>query len=132
VPTDIVTAEHGLSIWRRRPTLLDGAWIETRESIEVRSPYSGDVVGRVAKAGAGEARRAVDGPRGHADLTSLLRGHSGALAQPRIAARARVPKSGPVTNCAASLMRVARREGRTLSFTAIILCRAAAISSERC
>jgi hypothetical protein len=60
VPTDIVAAEHGLSIWRRRPTLLDGAWIETRESIEVRSPYSGDVVGRAAKAGAGEARRAVD------------------------------------------------------------------------
>jgi acyl-CoA reductase-like NAD-dependent aldehyde dehydrogenase len=40
--------------------LLDGAWIETGESVEVRSPYSGDVVGRVAKAGADEARRAVD------------------------------------------------------------------------
>jgi acyl-CoA reductase-like NAD-dependent aldehyde dehydrogenase len=40
--------------------LLDGDWIETDESVEVRSPYSGDVVGRVAKAGAGEARRAVD------------------------------------------------------------------------
>jgi acyl-CoA reductase-like NAD-dependent aldehyde dehydrogenase len=40
--------------------LLDGAWIETDESVEVRSPYSGDVVGRVAKAGAAEARRAVD------------------------------------------------------------------------
>src|SRR6476469_11099986 len=40
--------------------LLDGEWIETGDSIEVRSPYSGDVVGRIAKAGAGEARRAVD------------------------------------------------------------------------
>jgi acyl-CoA reductase-like NAD-dependent aldehyde dehydrogenase len=40
--------------------LLDGAWIETGETVEVRSPFSGDVVGRVAKAGADEARRAVD------------------------------------------------------------------------
>ena len=40
--------------------LLDGDWIETGESVEVRSPFSGDVVGRVAKAGADEARRAVD------------------------------------------------------------------------
>jgi acyl-CoA reductase-like NAD-dependent aldehyde dehydrogenase len=40
--------------------LLDGEWIDTNESVEVRSPYSGDVVGRVAKAGAGEAHRAVD------------------------------------------------------------------------
>src|SRR5437763_8857385 len=40
--------------------LLDGDWIETGEAIEVRSPYSGDVVGRIAKAGAGEAGRAVD------------------------------------------------------------------------
>ena len=40
--------------------LLDGEWIETGEWIEVRSPYSGELVGRVAKAGADEARRAVD------------------------------------------------------------------------
>jgi acyl-CoA reductase-like NAD-dependent aldehyde dehydrogenase len=40
--------------------LLDGAWIETGDSVEVRSPFSGDVVGRVAKAGAAEAGRAVD------------------------------------------------------------------------
>jgi acyl-CoA reductase-like NAD-dependent aldehyde dehydrogenase len=40
--------------------LLAGDWIETGEWLEVRSPYSGDVVGRVAKAGAEEARRAVD------------------------------------------------------------------------
>jgi acyl-CoA reductase-like NAD-dependent aldehyde dehydrogenase len=40
--------------------LIGGEWIETGAWVEVRSPYSGEVVGRVAKAGAGEARRAVD------------------------------------------------------------------------
>ena len=40
--------------------LIGGAWLETGDWVEVRSPYSGDVVGRVAKAGAAEARRAVD------------------------------------------------------------------------
>jgi acyl-CoA reductase-like NAD-dependent aldehyde dehydrogenase len=39
---------------------LDGEWVETGEWLEVRSPYNGEVVGRVAKAGAAEARRAVD------------------------------------------------------------------------
>src|SRR5947209_2613397 len=40
--------------------LLDGEWIETGAWQEVRSPYSGEVVGRVPRAGAAEARRAVD------------------------------------------------------------------------
>ena len=40
--------------------LVGGEWVETGEWIEVRSPYSGDVVGRVPKAGAAEARRAID------------------------------------------------------------------------
>jgi acyl-CoA reductase-like NAD-dependent aldehyde dehydrogenase len=40
--------------------LIGGEWVETGEWQEVRSPYSGDVVGRVAKAGAGETRRAID------------------------------------------------------------------------
>jgi acyl-CoA reductase-like NAD-dependent aldehyde dehydrogenase len=39
---------------------LAGEWIETGESFEVRSPYSGDLVARVARAGAEETRRAVD------------------------------------------------------------------------
>jgi acyl-CoA reductase-like NAD-dependent aldehyde dehydrogenase len=39
---------------------IGGAWVETGEWVEVRSPYSGDVVGRVAKAGADETRRAID------------------------------------------------------------------------
>jgi acyl-CoA reductase-like NAD-dependent aldehyde dehydrogenase len=43
-----------------RKLLLDGEWIETGEWIEIRSPYSGEVVGRVAKAGAAETRRAID------------------------------------------------------------------------
>jgi acyl-CoA reductase-like NAD-dependent aldehyde dehydrogenase len=43
-----------------RALLIDGEWVETGEWIEVRSPYTGDVVGRVAKGGADEARRAVD------------------------------------------------------------------------
>jgi acyl-CoA reductase-like NAD-dependent aldehyde dehydrogenase len=45
---------------RERKLLLDGEWIETGEWHEVRSPFSGDVVGRVARAGAAETERAVD------------------------------------------------------------------------
>jgi acyl-CoA reductase-like NAD-dependent aldehyde dehydrogenase len=43
-----------------RPLYVDGEWVETGDWIEVRSPYSGEVVGRVAKAGAAETRRAID------------------------------------------------------------------------
>jgi acyl-CoA reductase-like NAD-dependent aldehyde dehydrogenase len=43
-----------------RKLLVAGDWIETGEWQEVRSPYSGEVVGRVAKAGAEETRRAID------------------------------------------------------------------------
>ncbi len=39
---------------------IGGEWIETGDWLEVRSPYSGDVVGRVAKAGAAETKRAID------------------------------------------------------------------------
>ncbi|HEY2937508.1 MAG TPA: aldehyde dehydrogenase family protein [Gaiellaceae bacterium] len=39
---------------------LAGEWVETGDSFEVRSPYSGAVVATVARAGADEARRAVD------------------------------------------------------------------------
>ncbi len=39
---------------------IDGEWIETGEWIQVRSPYSGDVVVSVARAGRAEAERAVD------------------------------------------------------------------------
>jgi acyl-CoA reductase-like NAD-dependent aldehyde dehydrogenase len=43
-----------------RKLLVAGEWIETGDWIEIRSPYSGEVVGRVAKAGADETRRAID------------------------------------------------------------------------
>ena len=43
-----------------RKLLIDGEWVETGDWIEVRSPYSGEVVGRVAKGGADETRRALD------------------------------------------------------------------------
>ena len=43
-----------------RKLLVDGEWFETGDWLEVRSPYSGDVVGRVAKAGAAETKRAID------------------------------------------------------------------------
>ncbi|HEX7144903.1 MAG TPA: aldehyde dehydrogenase family protein, partial [Gaiellaceae bacterium] len=44
--------------------LVGGEWIETGEWLDVRSPYSGDIVGRVAKAGAGETRSAIDAAEG--------------------------------------------------------------------
>ena len=43
-----------------RKLLIGGEWIETGDWLEVRSPYSGDVVGRVAKGGAPETTRAID------------------------------------------------------------------------
>ena len=39
---------------------IGGEWVETGDWLDVASPYSGETVGRVAKAAAGEARRAVD------------------------------------------------------------------------
>jgi acyl-CoA reductase-like NAD-dependent aldehyde dehydrogenase len=43
-----------------RSLLIDGEWLETGAWIDVRSPYSGEVVGRVAKGGRAEAQRALD------------------------------------------------------------------------
>ena len=43
-----------------RPLLIDGEWVETGDWVEIKSPYDGSLVGRVAKAGAGETRRAID------------------------------------------------------------------------
>src|SRR5438132_4582685 len=43
-----------------RKLFVGGEWIETGDWLDVRSPYSGDVVGRLAKAGAEATRRAVD------------------------------------------------------------------------
>ena len=43
-----------------RNLLIGGEWVETGDWLEVRSPYSGEIVGRVAKAGADETKRAID------------------------------------------------------------------------
>jgi acyl-CoA reductase-like NAD-dependent aldehyde dehydrogenase len=43
-----------------RKLFVGGEWIETGDWLEVRSPYSGDAVGRVAKGGARETERAID------------------------------------------------------------------------
>ena len=40
--------------------LIGGEWVDTGEWLDVTSPYSGEPVGRIAKAGADEARRAID------------------------------------------------------------------------
>ena len=47
-----------------RKLLVGGEWIDTGEWIDVRSPYSGEVVGRVPKAGAAETKRALDAAAG--------------------------------------------------------------------
>src|SRR5919108_5522721 len=49
---------------QERKLLLDGEWIETGEWHEVRSPYSGEPVGRVPQATAEHARRAVEAAAG--------------------------------------------------------------------
>jgi acyl-CoA reductase-like NAD-dependent aldehyde dehydrogenase len=43
-----------------RRLFVGGEWIETGDWVDVRSPYSGELVGRVAKAGADETHRAID------------------------------------------------------------------------
>ncbi len=45
---------------RERKLLIGGEWVDTGEWQDIRSPYSGDVVGRVARAGAAEATKALD------------------------------------------------------------------------
>ena len=42
------------------PLLIAGERVETGEWTEVRSPFSGELVGRIAKGGAAETRRALD------------------------------------------------------------------------
>ena len=68
-----------------RPLLIGGEWVETGDWIEVRSPYSGDVVGRVAKAGAAEAQRAVDAAE--AAMREPLPAHKRAEILVRVAAQ---------------------------------------------
>src|SRR5215210_3135666 len=67
-----------------RKLLIGGEWVETGEWHEVRSPYSGDVVGRVPKAGAEETRRAVDAAE--AAMAEPLPAHKRAEILVRVAA----------------------------------------------
>jgi acyl-CoA reductase-like NAD-dependent aldehyde dehydrogenase len=55
------------------PLLINGERVETGAWTEVRSPYSGELVGRIAKGGAAETRRALDAAT--AALASPLPAH---------------------------------------------------------
>jgi acyl-CoA reductase-like NAD-dependent aldehyde dehydrogenase len=63
--------------------LIGGEWVETADRLEVRSPYSGEVVGRVAKAGAEETRQAVDAA--HRAMDEPLPAHKRAEILSRVA-----------------------------------------------
>jgi acyl-CoA reductase-like NAD-dependent aldehyde dehydrogenase len=43
-----------------RKLLVGGEWIETGDWLDVRSPFSGDVIGRVAKGGTEETKHGID------------------------------------------------------------------------
>jgi acyl-CoA reductase-like NAD-dependent aldehyde dehydrogenase len=66
-----------------RKLLVGGEWIETGDWIDVRSPYDGSSVGRVAKGGASLARRAVDAAE--RALTEALPAHERAAILERTA-----------------------------------------------
>jgi acyl-CoA reductase-like NAD-dependent aldehyde dehydrogenase len=68
-----------------RKLLIGGEWIETGAWIDVRSPYDGELVGRVPEAGAEDARRAVDAAE-RAMETSLA-AHERAAVLDRVAAQ---------------------------------------------
>ena len=67
-----------------RKLLIDGEWIETGEWIDVTSPYDGEIVGRVPKAGAAEAKRAIDAAE--AAMQDPLPAHERAAILDRVAA----------------------------------------------
>jgi acyl-CoA reductase-like NAD-dependent aldehyde dehydrogenase len=62
--------------------LIDGARVETGEWTDVRSPYSGELVGRVAKGGASETRQALDAAA--AAMTAPLPAHERARILDRV------------------------------------------------
>jgi acyl-CoA reductase-like NAD-dependent aldehyde dehydrogenase len=68
-----------------RKLLIDGEWIETGEWIEVTSPYDEAIVGRVPKAGAAEATRAIDAAA--AAMRAPLPAHERAAILDRVAAQ---------------------------------------------
>src|ERR671933_1738925 len=62
-PNDWLNSGMAVTV-NERKLFVAGEWIETGDWQEVRSPYSGDVVGRVAKADAAETSRAIAAPEG--------------------------------------------------------------------
>jgi acyl-CoA reductase-like NAD-dependent aldehyde dehydrogenase len=69
---------------QERKLLLDGEWIETGEWQDVDSPYSGETVARVARAGAEHARKALDAAE--RAMSSPLPAHERAAILDRVAA----------------------------------------------
>ena len=67
-----------------RKLLIGGEWLETGTWIEVRSPYDGELVGRVPRAGAAETRHALDAAE-HA-MRDPLAAHERAAILDRVAA----------------------------------------------
>ncbi|HET9461966.1 MAG TPA: aldehyde dehydrogenase family protein [Gaiellaceae bacterium] len=67
-----------------RKLLIGGEWIETGEWMDVQSPYDGATVGRVAKAGATDARRALDAAE--AAMREPIPAHERAAILDRVAA----------------------------------------------
>src|SRR3954463_7729750 len=70
---------------QERKLLLDGEWIETGEWQDVDSPYSGEPVARVARAGAEHARKALDAAE--RAMRSPLPAHERAAILDRVAAQ---------------------------------------------
>jgi acyl-CoA reductase-like NAD-dependent aldehyde dehydrogenase len=69
---------------QERKLLLDGEWIETGEWQDVDSPYSGETVARVARAGAEHAQKALDAAE--RAMSSPLPAHERAAILDRVAA----------------------------------------------
>ena len=87
-----------------RKLLIGGEWIDTGDWIDVDSPYSGETVGRVAKAGAAEVRHAIDAAE--AAMREPLPAHKRAEILVRVAGylgRRNVNASFPSPACEASI-----------------------------
>src|SRR4051812_49331010 len=69
---------------QERKLLLDGEWIETGEWQEGNSPFNGEPVARVARAGAEHARQALDAAE--RAMNSPLPAHERAAILDRVAA----------------------------------------------
>jgi acyl-CoA reductase-like NAD-dependent aldehyde dehydrogenase len=107
-----------------RKLLIGGEWVETGEWQEVRSPYSGDVVGRVPTAGADETKRAIDAAE--AAMQEPLPAHKRAEILVRVAAalgRRHDEVARLISDEAGKPMKAARVEAKramsTLTFAAV-------------